>query len=64
MKRALEMAAKDKRKHLTFESKVKIISYAEENCQVGIRIYGIGKIELSAILSSIKAACESKKCCI
>ena len=70
--RAGSMAAK--RKHLTLESKVKIISYAEENPKVGIRAiaetYGIGKTQVSDILRnkvSIKAAYASnfsthKKC--
>ena len=46
------MAAK--RKHLTLESKVKIISYAEEHPTVGIRAiaesHGIGKTQVSDIL--------------
>ena len=72
--RAGLMAAK--RKHLTLENKVKIISYAEENPKVGIRAiaetYGIGKTQVSNILRSkvsIKAAYESnlsthKKYCV
>ena len=68
------MAAK--RKHLTLKSKVKIISYAEENLKIGVRAiaetYGIGKTQVSDMLRnkvSIKAAYEwnistHKKCCV
>ena len=55
--------------HLTLESKIKIISCAEDNPRVGVRaiaeIYGIGKTQVSDILRnkvSTKAASTHKKC--
>lgn len=64
--RAGLMAAKGKRKHLTLEDKVKIISYAEDNPQVGVRAiaesHGIGKTQVSDILrnkASIQATYAS-----